>query len=549
MAGNFRPQLQPISMRFLRPFWMWLAVAIMLRFPTSTAAQGISRQAFGMHIRCTPGGGQNPDCPTPTAWPSIPTAPNQAQPIGSLRMHDDGAKFGNIQAHRTPDCNESVTSGCAWGAFDEWIRQARKRRVELLYVFSRTPEWACAKHSGCAPSDLPEDGPFLNFVKAVRDRKVDGRSAGCRSGDGSDSGCIRYWEVWNEPNNGKSAFCGSIGDVVHLARLISETVKATDSSAQVVSPGVGYTANYNGSSCSAGGISGAGACSRWGKGNGNPEAYICEYLRQSGSHSGDRTGREYTDVVGWHAYPTHSMRRTIAEDNILKRVQNIRSAMQDTGLKPCAPGQNSGCAQLWITETSWGSVGAGGRNDSEMVAANCALVQSCPRIGPLNDAGPASYPSSKPGAQPGFWSHDQAAYLAKLHVLALSSGVSRVFWYWWDGQPWGTLFCKVPNAAAGCSEQARTQPYLQNAARAYGEVEWWLQGGSQIGCSQSADGTIACDLTDASGGPAQIVWNSMAPRAFSPAKQFVVARDIYGNSESVSRSFTVGYSPVLLKPR
>jgi hypothetical protein len=512
-------------------------------------AQEISQEAFGMHIRCTPAGGQNPDCPTPTQWPSIPTAPNPSQPIGSLRFHDDGAKFGNIQAHRKADCNESTTSGCAWGAFDEWVRQARKRHVELLYTFSRTPEWACSTHSGCAPSDPPEDGPFLNFARAVRDRKVDGRPAGCRSGEASDSGCIRYWEVWNEPNNGKSAFCGSVGDMVHLARLVYETVKETDPDAQVVSPGVGYTSNYNGSNCTAGGISGASACSKWGKGNGNPEAYICEYLRQSGSQPGDHAGRDYTDIVAWHAYPSHSRRQTLAEDNILKRVQNIQSTMRDNGLRPCAQGRDTRCTQLWITETSWGNVGAGSHNDNEMVSVKCGLPQGCPRISPLNDADPVSCSSSRPGAQSGCWSHDQGAYIAKLYTLALSSGVSRVFWYWWDGQPWGTLFCKSPNPAAGCSEHTRTQPYLQNAALAYGEVEGWLEGGRLKGCSQSGDGTFTCDLTDAAGLPAQIVWNSLAPRPFSPAKQFVLATDIYGNSGSVSGSFTIGYSPVFLKTK
>jgi hypothetical protein len=536
-------------MRFLRPFCMISPVVAGLLFAVPATSAQLPPQAFGMHIRCTPGGGQNPDCPTPTPWPSIPTAPDPSQPIGSLRMHDDGAKFGNIQAHRKQDCNESVTSGCAWGAFDEWIRQARKRHVELLYSFSRTPEWACSKHSSCAPSDVPEDSAFLNFARAVRDRAVDGRPAGCRSGDASDSGCIRYWEVWNEPNNGKSAFCGSIGDMVHIARMISETVKEKDSNAQVVSPGVGYTSNYNGSSCTAGGISGAGVCSKWGKGNGNSEAYICEYLRHEGSRPGDRAGRDYTDIVGWHAYPSHSKRQTVAEDNILKRAQNIQSTMRDNGLRPCATGQNSGCTQSWITETSWGNVGLGGRNDNEMLTASCGVKQGCPRIGPLNDADPARCSSSTPGAQLGCWSHDQAAFLAKIYTLALSSGVGRVFWYWWEGQPWGTLYCKSPNEATGCSENARDQPYLQNAALALGEVEHWLEGGRLKGCSQAGDGTFTCDLTDASGRPAQIVWNSKAPRPFFPAKQFVMFVDLYGNSGSVSTTFTVGHSPVLLKVR
>lgn len=521
-------------------------VAALLIAVANTSAQEIPLHAFGMHIRCTPGGGQNPDCPTPTAWPTIPTAPDPSQPVGSLRMHDDGTKFGNIQAHRKPDCNDSVTSGCAWGAFDEWIRQARKRHVELLYPFSRTPEWACAKHGGCAPSDVPEDRAFLNFARAVRDRVVDGRPASCRTGDASDSGCIRYWEVWNEPNNGKSAFCGSIGDMVHIARLISDTMKEKDSNAQVVSPGVGYTSNYNGSSCSAGGISGAGVCSRWGKGNGNSEAYICEYLRQGGSHPGDRAGRDYTNIVGMHTYPSHSKRQTVAEDNILKRVQSVQSTMRDNGLTPCGAGKNAGCTQLWITETSWGNVGAGGRNDNELLAGSCGVQQGCPRIGPLNDSDSSRCSSPLPGTQFGCWSHDQAAYLAKTYILALSSGVSRVFWYWWEGQPWGTLFCKSPNIAVGCSEQARERPYLQNAALCLGEVERWLEGGRLKGCAQSGNGTFTCDLRDTAGKQEQIVWNSLSPQPYTPPSQFALSVDVYGNSNSVAHGFTTGYSPVLL---
>jgi hypothetical protein len=530
-------------MKSLRLCFLLFAVLAVVRLGT---AQQISPDAFGMHIRCTSGGGQNADCATPTPWPSIPTAPDPSQPIGSLRFHDNGTKFGNIQAHRKPDCNESVTSGCAWGAFDSWIRQARQRHVELLYTFSRTPEWACSKHSGCAASDVPEDTPFLNFVRAVRDRKVDGRPAGCRSGENSDSGCIRYWEVWNEPNNGKSAFCGSIGDVVHIARLIKETVKQTDANAKVVSPGVGYTANYNGTSCAAGGISGSGVCSKWGKGNGYSEAYICEYLRESGSHSGDLAGRDYTDIVGWHAYPSHSKRKSIAEDNILKRAPNIQTTMRDNGLAPCASSQSSGCNQSWITETSWGNVGTGWHNDNEMVSGNCALSQGCPRISPMNDSDPASCSSTAPGLQFGCWSNDQAAYLAKLYTLALSSGVNRVFWYWWEGQPWGTLYCKSPNPAAGCSESASTQPYLLNAAIAYGEVESWLAGAAPKGCSQSGNGTIVCKFVDVSGQPSEVVWNSIAPHQFVPERQLVLAKDIYGKSLPVSHSFTAGYSPVLL---
>lgn len=528
---------------FKLPFAMFLCL-----LSTWATAQTITQSAFGMHIRCTPGGGQNPDCPTPTLWPSIPTAPDSSQPIGSLRFHDNGTKFGNIQARRSSDCNEATTSGCAWSAFDEWIRQARRRHVELLYTFSRTPEWACAKHSHCAPSDVPEDAAFLNFVRAVRDRAIDGRPAGCRSGDAADSGCIRFWEVWNEPNNGSSAFCGSIPDLVHLARLVSEAVKEKDGHAKVVSPGVGYTANYNGVSCTPGGIPVSGVCSKWRDRNGDSVAYICEYLRQRGSHPEDLAGRDYTDVVAFHAYPAHSRRQSLAEDTLIRRIDDLRTTMRDARLEPCEPGQTASCTQLWITETSWGNVSNGLSNDNEFGAVRCTLPQGCPRISPINDARVDACSPDHRGEQSGCWEEDQAAYLAKVYTLSLSLGVSRVFWYWWDGQPWGTLFCKTPNPAAGCSDKARSQPYLLDAALAYGEVERWLEHTIPKGCSQASDKTFHCTFQQANGFNEEIVWTSGQPHALN-SEEFATATNLYGDTQPVTSNFKVGYSPTLLQGR
>ena len=139
--------------------------------------------------------------------------------------------------------------------------------------------------------------------------------------------------------------------------------------------------------------------------------------------------------------------------------------------------------------------------------------------------------------------------MVKLYILSLSSGVSRVFWYWWEGQPWGTLFCKSPNPATGCSESARSHPYLLNAGLAYGEVERWLEYSVLKGCSQSAEGTFLCELTDESGHRAEVVWNSINPRPISARGQFVTATDIYGGSQPLTPSFTIGYSPVLLRSK
>ncbi len=55
-------------------------------------------------------------------------------------------------------------------------------------------------------------------------------------------------------------------------------------------------------------------------------------------------------------------------------------------------------------------------------------------------------------------------------------------------------------------------------ACAYGEVERWLEASRQKGCTQSGDATIACDLTAASGSPAQIAWKLDSSPALLPGK-------------------------------
>ena len=524
--------------------WLMAVCALLstLCSPVLLHAQTITPSTFGMHIRCTPGStGQNADCQTPTPWPQIPESPDPNRPFGSLRMHDDGTKFGDIEAVQSPACNLSTTVGCNWAAFDAWIREARRHRIELLYTLSKTPEWACAKHHGCAPSDVPEDRASVSFLRQVRDRQVDGRPAGCRSADASDSGCIRYWEVWNEPNNGRSAWCGSISDMVHVARLMREVVTLFDSSAKVLAPGVGHTSAYNGTSCNAGGITGAEICAKWGKGNGNPEAYICEFLRQRGSAADDRRGRDYVDFIAWHSYPTHSRLLNMAEDSIVPRADNIKAVMRDNGMTPCSSSAAIGCNQIWITETSWGAVQNSTKSENEIAAVTCGSAQGCPRIAPANDSA-RDCERLDDRATFGCWADDQAAFLVKQHLIALSSGVSRVFWYWWEGQPWGTLWCKSPNGTIGCTSEAATKPYLQKAGHAYGAMQQWLLGRSVTDCSSTA-GIWSCTISDASRPIAMVQWsvsgentrNSNLKRAF----------DIYGTRAATPA--TIGYMPILFE--
>src|SRR5688572_11708575 len=84
----------------------------------TVAAQSIAVPSpyFGLHVK-------RPSTP----WPDLP--------IGSIRLWDTGTGWAQIERRQ----NEFD-----WTTFDRWLEVAARRRVEVLYTFGRTPQWAAA---------------------------------------------------------------------------------------------------------------------------------------------------------------------------------------------------------------------------------------------------------------------------------------------------------------------------------------------------------------------------------------------------------------------
>ncbi|MGA7891705.1 MAG: hypothetical protein WCA49_00635, partial [Candidatus Sulfotelmatobacter sp.] len=93
--------------------------------PSDAAANPIPPTFFGMHIN-RPG----------TPWPQVP--------FGSLRMLGNLTTWFHLEG--------AGRNRYDWHNLDVWLDAARSHGVDVMYTFSRTPDWAAASsHEDCGP--------------------------------------------------------------------------------------------------------------------------------------------------------------------------------------------------------------------------------------------------------------------------------------------------------------------------------------------------------------------------------------------------------------
>jgi hypothetical protein len=215
---------------------------------------------------------------TNTPWPSAPVA--------GQRLWDSGVSWPLIN---------SAKGIYDWTKLDQRLAEAQVHRAELLYDMGMTPIWAqcgtatassCVQTSGCAyagtsygagpgqcywPADLNQDGTGSNqswkdWVTALASHSVN-----------SGTGHIKYYEIWNEPND-LAFWRGTTAQLVRMTQDAACIIKgvgpgcrnvAIDPNALIVTP----PPTYGGSSIN-----------KW----------MNDYLRAGGA--------DVSDVIAFHGY-------------------------------------------------------------------------------------------------------------------------------------------------------------------------------------------------------------------------------------------------------
>ena len=410
----------------------------------SGESEPIPARLFGMHLLHL-----HDQTATAPDWPSVT--------IGSARINVDSGMSWYYRLERSPGKFD-------WTLFDAWLDDASVHGADIVYTFGNTPPWASrlgaeescdgSGHANCPP----RLDAWVEFVRAIVTHNKEHVNP-----DGTTGGNIRYWELWNEPNegtySGNHGFWYDPADVrtlVEMAQQLYHEVKSIDSSAQILTPA--YTSSGRGQ---------------------NPAAQLAQYL--------DAGGGEYADIVSFHGYY-----RDLPEE-IAHYVAQIKKSMTANGLaaKP-----------LWDTEASWGW-------DRELPRAD-----------------------------------DQQAFVARAYALRYSLGVSRLYWYAWDGsagqdrQGWGTLWDKTNG--------------MHPAGTAYGETYKWLVGATMTRRCAPRQGTIwTCELSRPNGYQAEMVWDAGEARSsYRPSTEYVQYRTLDGDTvRTGNAAIDVGPKPILLETR
>jgi hypothetical protein len=212
-----------------------------------------------------------------------------ALPFGAIRSWDaTDVSWDNINA---------ASDVYDWSGFDAWMAYVSSHGLDVIYTFGRTPLWASSNptaHTGygpgqCAPPTNISD--WDNFVTAVVERAA---------------GRIRYWELWNEPQD-RTQYCGTIPQMVTMAQHAYKIIKAANPDFQVVTPATLYD-------------------------NSAGPKWLDIYFADGGT--------DYTDIVSFHGYlnaPAENHTQVIQEYRTITSKYNQQS-------KP-----------LWNTESDWGN--------------------------------------------------------------------------------------------------------------------------------------------------------------------------------------------------
>ena len=220
----------------------------------------------------------------PDGKPVSGGVPWPAQPFGTLRLWDSGTAWTNL---------EPQAGLWNFAPLDTWVRAAQDNGVpDIILTLGQSPAWASSDptkvnyYGAGAPAPPRNIKDWRNYVQTVAERY---------------KGQIRYFEIWNEPND-INYYNGSVADLVALTREAQKVLKAVDPANTVIlSPP--YSAGF------------------------------LDLLLANGAG-------QYVDVIGYHAYST-------PPEDTGRQLADVRLVMAAHGLS---------AKPLWETEGASGDL-------------------------------------------------------------------------------------------------------------------------------------------------------------------------------------------------
>src|SRR3954447_391072 len=168
--------------------------------PVDRKAHGplVTAALFGMHV-----------LHSPTVWPNVP--------VTSERIWDDKVTWADI---------EPQPGVWDFTRLDQQIATARSHGASVVITLGQSPTWASSRPNeddlyGSGAASPPASNAFwTQYVQTVAQRYA---------------GQVLGYEIWNEPD-WIGMWHGSPAQLATLTRLASQTIRAVDSKAKILSP-------------------------------------------------------------------------------------------------------------------------------------------------------------------------------------------------------------------------------------------------------------------------------------------------------------------------
>ncbi|MGC9946080.1 MAG: cellulase family glycosylhydrolase [Bryobacteraceae bacterium] len=151
--------------------------------------------------------------------------PWPAARFGTLRLWDSGTTWTAL---------EPLRGVWNFAPLDTWVAAAQANgNPDIILTLGQTPAWASSNPDDVnyvgagAPAPPSNMQDWSDYVTAVAQRY---------------KGRIRYYEIWNEPND-NTYFTGTVAQLAQLTQTAYQALKAVDPQNTVLSPAV-YSAGY-----------------------------------------------------------------------------------------------------------------------------------------------------------------------------------------------------------------------------------------------------------------------------------------------------------------
>ncbi|MFN2114080.1 MAG: hypothetical protein ACK2T6_00055 [Anaerolineae bacterium] len=320
-----------------------------------------------------------------------------------------------------------------WSLYDELLLSGTQQGLRVIAEIQGNPRWV-AEYPGGPPTDLDA---LAQFVAAAVER-YDGD--GYRDAPGSPR--VRFWELYNEPDNVDATlaadgrgwgYWGYEGaEYARMLRRVYPAVKLASPEAIVVFGGVAYDAFVSEDEV---------------EGFFNPE-FIDDVLKAGGG--------PYFDVMNFHYYPLFAPRWQAYGVGVIGKTAAIKDKLARYGLEP----------PMLLTEAgSW------------------------------SDASPPYPPTT---------AEEQAWYVAQLHARAIAAELKTVIWFQLDDvagtdDPARGLLDRDLARKPAYAAYALTASKLSGVTpaspvrdtEAPGEVYWFWRGSHRVAVAWTSDGSVA----------------------------------------------------------